>query len=83
MKKETEPDSRWRNKKRGKEEQLEQGKKRMIETDGAVKKSGTGKWENAEEEEGECGPQMDRGLVTTNGVGVPFTFFKEAKERFP
>jgi hypothetical protein len=55
----------------------------MIETDGAVKKSSTGKWENAEEEEGECGPQMDRGLVTTNGVGAPFTFLKETKERFP
>jgi hypothetical protein len=36
----------------------------MIETDGAIRKSSTGKWENTEEEEGECGPQKNHGLVT-------------------
>jgi hypothetical protein len=61
---ETEPDHRrWRNK-RGEEKQLEPGEKRIIETDGAIRKSNTGKQGNVEEFE--CDPQKDRGLVTTN-----------------
>jgi hypothetical protein len=51
----------------------------MIETDGAIRKSSTGKWKKVEE--GECGPQKDCGLVTTKGGGS--TFSKEAKHRFP
>jgi hypothetical protein len=46
-KKEMEPHRRWRNKKGG-------GEKRMIETDGAIRKSSIGKWQNVEEEGGEC-----------------------------
>jgi hypothetical protein len=41
----------------------------MTETDGAIRKSSTGKWENVEQQDGQCGPQKDRGLVTTNGGG--------------
>jgi hypothetical protein len=44
----------------------------MIETEGAIRKSSTGKWENVEKEGGECDPQKDRGLVPTNWGGVYF-----------
>jgi hypothetical protein len=47
----------------------------MIETDEAIRKSSTGKWENMEEEEGKCGPQKDRGLVTTIGVVGVVVYF--------
>ena len=53
----------------------------MIETDGATRKSSTGKCENIEEEEGECGPQKDRGVVTTNGPGEAPTTFPKDRER--
>jgi hypothetical protein len=58
------------------------GKKENNRDRRNLRKSSTGKWENVEEEEGECGPQKDRGLLTTYG-GTPSTLSTEAKERLP
>jgi hypothetical protein len=46
----------------------------MIGTNRSFDESGAGEWKSVEEEqeEGEYGPQKDRGLVTTNGGTVYF-----------
>jgi hypothetical protein len=54
----------------------------MIETDGAIRKSSTGKWENVHQQAGQSGPQQDRGQVPPTGGGAS-TLCKEVKERFP
>jgi hypothetical protein len=53
----------------------------MIETEKSVRNTSSRKSENVEEEEGECSPQKNRGLVTTNW-GRGSTFSKKAKEKF-
>jgi hypothetical protein len=49
------------------------GKKENDRNRWSLRRSSTGKWENVEEEEGECGPQKDRGLATSEG-GTAFYF---------